>query len=96
MTIGLMSWKVDRDLIVYLRDVRGHASFLRSRPLSSKTMGHKARPIGAACIGAIMNHPRDWLQPKIVGIGWSPRTWEGWAIIASVIVIGTIVGRVNL
>jgi prolipoprotein diacylglyceryltransferase len=26
---------------------------------------------------------------------WSPRTWEGWAIIASVIAIGAVIGRVN-
>ncbi len=43
-----------------------------------------------------MNHPREWFQPKVVGIGWTPRTWEGWAIIVSVIAIGALVGRVNL
>jgi hypothetical protein len=31
-----------------------------------------------------------------VGIGWMPRTWEGWAIIVAVIAIGAFVGRVNL
>jgi len=46
-------------------------------------------------IGAFMNHPREWFQPKIVGIGWTPRTWEGWAIIVSVIAVGALVGRVN-
>ena len=43
-----------------------------------------------------MNNPREWFQPKVVGIGWSPRTREGWAIIVSVIAIGAVVGRVNL
>jgi hypothetical protein len=43
-----------------------------------------------------MNHLREWSQPKAVGIGWSPRAWEGWAIIGSVIAIGALVGRVNL
>jgi hypothetical protein len=43
-----------------------------------------------------MNHPREWFQPKVVGIGWSPRTGEGWAIIAFVIAIGALTGRVNL
>lgn len=52
-------------------------------------------PSGVTRIGAIMNHPREWFQPKVVGIGWSPRTWEGWAIIASVIAIGAVIGRVN-
>ncbi|MES3106796.1 hypothetical protein [Sphingomonas aurantiaca] len=42
-----------------------------------------------------MNHPREWFQPKVVGIGWSPRTWEGWAVIVAVIAIGCVVGRVN-
>jgi hypothetical protein len=37
-----------------------------------------------------MNHPREWFQPKVVGIGWSSRTWEGWAIIVLVIVIGAV------
>jgi hypothetical protein len=45
---------------------------------------------------SVMNHPREWFQPKVVGIGWSPRTWEGWAVILSVIAIGAVVGRVNL
>lgn len=43
-----------------------------------------------------MNHPREWFQPKVVGIGWTPRAWEGWAIIVSVIAVGALVGRVNL
>ncbi len=43
-----------------------------------------------------MNNPREWFKPKVVGIGWSPRTWEGWAIIGTVIAIGALVGRVNL
>lgn len=42
-----------------------------------------------------MNHPREWFQPKVVGIGWSPRTSEGWVIVASVIAIGAAIGRVN-
>jgi hypothetical protein len=55
----------------------------------------KARPSGLASIGVVMNHPREWFQPKVVGIGWTPQTWEGWAIIVSVIAIGAVVGRVN-
>lgn len=29
-----------------------------------------------------MNHPRHWFGPKRFGYGWSPRTWEGWAVVA--------------
>ena len=43
-----------------------------------------------------MNHPGEWFQPKVVGIGWTTPTWEGWAIIVSVIAVGALVGRVNL
>jgi len=43
-----------------------------------------------------MNHPRDWFQPKLVSFGWTPRTWEGWAVIALVIAIGAFVGRAGL
>ncbi len=42
-----------------------------------------------------MSHPREWFQPKVVGFDWTPRTWEGWAIIISVIAIGAVVGRIN-
>jgi uncharacterized membrane protein len=42
-----------------------------------------------------MNDPRTWFQPKVVGIGWTPRTWEGWALIAAVIAVGALVGRLD-
>lgn len=29
-----------------------------------------------------MHHPRLWFGPKRIGWGYSPRTWEGWAVIA--------------
>jgi uncharacterized membrane protein len=32
-----------------------------------------------------MNDPRTWFGPKRFGIGWSPRTWEGWALIGAVV-----------
>ncbi|WP_183128762.1 hypothetical protein [Sphingomonas sp. PP-CE-3A-406] len=47
-----------------------------------------------ARIGAGMNHPREWFQPKVVGFGWTPRT-GGMGIIVSVIALGTVVGRMN-
>lgn len=56
----------------------------------------KAGPTSPASTGAVMNHPREWFQPKVVGIGWSPRTWEGLAVIVAVIAIGCVVGRVNV
>lgn len=28
-----------------------------------------------------MNDPRLWFGPKRFGWGYSPRTWEGWAIV---------------
>jgi len=32
--------------------------------------------------------PREsWFGPKRFGWGWSPRTWEGWACIASYIIL---------
>jgi len=45
--------------------------------------------------GAEMNDPRTWFQPKVVGLGWTPRTWEGWALIAAVIAVGALVGRLD-
>ncbi|HEX7853130.1 MAG TPA: hypothetical protein VF503_05485 [Sphingobium sp.] len=32
-----------------------------------------------------MNHPRNWFGRKRIGIGWSPRTWEGWIVVASLV-----------
>lgn len=32
-----------------------------------------------------MNPPRLWFGPKRIGWGYSPRTWEGWAITALVV-----------
>ena len=42
-----------------------------------------------------MSDPRTWFQRKPVGIGWIPRTWEGWAIVAAIIAVGAFVGRFN-
>lgn len=42
-----------------------------------------------------MNHPRERFQPKMVGIGWTPRTWEGCAIIVAVVAIRAVLGRMN-
>lgn len=28
-----------------------------------------------------MNDPRLWFGPKRIGLGFGPRTWEGWAVI---------------
>lgn len=36
-----------------------------------------------------MNDPRTWFGPKRIGFGWSPRTWEGWAVIA--VLIGAVI-----
>lgn len=27
------------------------------------------------------NPPQLWFRPKRIGIGYSPGTWEGWALI---------------
>ena len=32
------------------------------------------------------NSPKTWFGPKRIGIGFSPRTWEGWLITAAVVV----------
>jgi hypothetical protein len=42
-----------------------------------------------------MNQPREWFQPKAVDIGWTSRTWEGWAIIAYMIAIAAVIERVD-
>ncbi len=45
-----------------------------------------------------MSDPRAWFQAKAFGIGWTPRTWEGWAVIAAVIAVGALArgaGRLN-
>lgn len=42
-----------------------------------------------------MNSPREWFGPKTVGIGWVPRTWEGWAVLAAIVVAGAAIGRVG-
>ncbi len=34
-----------------------------------------------------VNHPRQWFGQKRFGIGYGPRTWEGWAIVGIAIVI---------
>lgn len=44
---------------------------------------------------AKMSDPRTWFEWKTVGIGWTPRTWEGCAIIAAVIAVGAVVGRLD-
>jgi hypothetical protein len=37
-----------------------------------------------------MNPISNWFRPKHVGFGWSPASWEGWAVI--VLAIGLIAG----
>jgi len=34
-----------------------------------------------------MNDPHGWFGPKHFGIGWGPRTWEGWALIAAALLL---------
>ncbi len=42
-----------------------------------------------------MIHPREWFEPKVVGFGWTPRTWEGWMVIVAMIVTGAVIGQIN-
>ncbi len=42
-----------------------------------------------------MSDPRTWFEPKAAGIGWIPRTWEGWVIVTAVIAVGAFVRRLN-
>lgn len=43
-----------------------------------------------------MNPISNWFRPKNVGYGWSPASWEGWAVIAlAVLAIGLIAGRLG-
>lgn len=35
-----------------------------------------------------------WFRPKHFGIGWSPASWEGWAVVAlASLVIGVVAGQ---
>lgn len=36
---------------------------------------------------------RYWFGPKVIGLGPSPKTWEGWACVASYIVAVTVFTR---
>ena len=40
-----------------------------------------------------MNHPRDWFTPNGDGLGWMPKTREGWAVIAAVLVGSFVISR---
>lgn len=41
-----------------------------------------------------MNPISIWFRPKKIGFGWSPASWEGWAVVAlAVLVIVLIAGR---
>jgi hypothetical protein len=40
-----------------------------------------------------MSDPRDWFRPKIIGFGYSPRTWEGWTITGAVLLAIVTVGK---
>lgn len=31
----------------------------------------------------VFNPPRLWFRPKRIGFGWSPGSWEGWALIGA-------------
>lgn len=33
-----------------------------------------------------MNPPRLWFGRKRIGWGYSPRTWEGWAVLGLILV----------
>ena len=37
------------------------------------------------------NPPRQWFGAKRIGWGLRPRTWEGWAITAAVVVIIVVI-----
>ena len=41
-----------------------------------------------------MNHPRTWFTAKASGLGWKPATWEGWGVLAAIVVVAFIVSRV--
>lgn len=40
-----------------------------------------------------MHDPHIWFRRKRIGFGWSPNTWEGWAVMALVIGAVVLVGR---
>ncbi|SER49874.1 hypothetical protein [Sphingobium sp. YR768] len=42
-----------------------------------------------------MNPPRTWFGPKRIGWGYSPRTWEGWAVIGLIVVACIFLKRVT-
>ena len=33
------------------------------------------------------NEPRPWFRPKDTGAGWTPQTWQGWAITLVFVVV---------
>ncbi len=40
------------------------------------------------------NNPiATWFRPKTFGFGWSPATWEGWAVTAAVVAVIVATGR---
>jgi len=51
--------------------------------------------MGGARTRAAMNHPREWFKAKVVGIGWTPRTREWWAIVVLVTDVRAVVGRID-
>lgn len=40
-----------------------------------------------------MSHPRYWFGPKTFGFGVSPRTWEGWAVMAAFVMVAVAIAR---
>lgn len=40
-----------------------------------------------------MNDPHGWFGPKHFGIGWGPRTWEGWALVAAALLLAYLLAH---
>ena len=39
-----------------------------------------------------MNDRSKWFRRKRIGWGWSPQTWEGWAVtVASALVVAAVI-----
>ena len=37
-----------------------------------------------------------WFGRKHIGFGWSPRSWEGWAVIAAIVLAGYLIASGTL
>jgi hypothetical protein len=40
-----------------------------------------------------VNDPRLWFGPKRFGVGFSPRTREGWLVVLAAVLVLFVVGR---